>query len=154
MFVGLMVVCEAISHCLSERKDQLLALPRQLSSRQFEKLVSELRLHPQRKVGVCTLRNREAEIFARQFLRAFKEAGWEANFVLTDLPENEMDSGVLFLSFEGNTPPSRPDFSLLETAFAGANISYKMAYLRLMGVYTNGISTNDPVVLIGKRFEY
>ena len=71
---------------------------------------------------MSTFRNRESEIFAHQFLRAFQNAGWSVNFVVTDLPERELDSGVIFPSFEGNTPPSRPDFSTLGSGLrAGRN---------------------------------
>ena len=82
------------------------------------------------------------------------KGGWQAKMVVSDLRESELDSGVLFLSYEGNTPPSNPDFSAIEQAFLTADISHKNVRLPLQAAYTNGVTTSDPVILIGKRFEY
>lgn len=154
VFVGLMVVCEGVSHMLSERREQLLSRPRTLSTRQFSKLVTELQHLPRGRLGLCSPRTRESEIFAHQILDAFLKGGWQANMVVSDLRESELDSGVLFLSYDGNTPPSNPDFSAIEQAFLTADISHKNVRLPLQAAYTNGVTTSDPVILIGKRFEY
>ena len=154
VFVTLMVICETGSHMLSEKKAQLLGRPRTLSTRQFNKLVSELGRLPKGTLGVGSPRTREPQIFAKRFFDAFSRADWRVHMIVSDLPEGELDSGVLFLSYEGNTPPSSPDFSSIEQAFVAADIPYEKVRLPLRDVYTNGVTTSDPVILIGNRFQY
>lgn len=154
VFVALMVVCETAAHMLTERKERLLSQPRHLSPTQYAALVHELERSAKVTVGLCSPRSRESEIFGHQIFEAFTAAGWTAQTSLADVPEAELDSGILFLSYEGNSPPSMPDFSSVERAFRAADIPYKKVRLPLRNVYTNGITTSDPVILIGKRFEY
>jgi hypothetical protein len=116
--------------------------------------VSELSHGARGTIGICSPRARESEIFAQQFYDAFIKAGWDARKVVVDLNEAEIDSGVLLLTYYGNTPPSQPDFSGIERAFLVADVPYKPTHLALMRAYTNGVTTSDPVILVGKRFEY
>jgi len=154
VFVGLMVVCEAAAHWLVARKDDLSSAPRALSTRQSQALVSALRNEVPGTVGLCSPPVREHEVLLSQLERVFRGAGWRATRNIANIPDQDLESGILFLSYEGNSPPSNPDFSGLESAFRAARIEFRKVRLPLRGTYTNGITTSDPVILIGNRFDY
>jgi hypothetical protein len=154
VFVALMVVCESTAHWLGSRKDELTSGPWALSTRQKQQLHSALRSEVPARVGLCSTRAREHQVLLDQLARIFADAGWEAPSKFIGFPNESLESGILFLSYAGNTPESNPDFSGLERAFRAADIEFRRVRLPLQGAYTNGISTSDPVIVIGNRFDY
>ena len=154
LFVALMGVCEGIAHTLTGKKEALLSSPRRLSTRQQLALANALKASSKHVVGLCAPRVREAQHFAQSFNATFAEAGWSVKLTVVDAPEGELEAGVLFMSYEGNTPPSSPDFSALEKAFEEAQIPFKHVRMRLMDPFRDGVTTSDPVIMIGNRFPY
>ncbi len=154
VFVALMVVCEFASNRLSAQKDQLASRPRALSTRQREALLLALRNEVPAAVGLSSPPVREHEVLLNQLDQVFRDSGWKAQRNITNIPEQELESGILFLSYAGSTPESNPDFSGLERAFQAAHIEFKRVRLPWKEAYANGVRASDPVIVVGSRFDY
>jgi hypothetical protein len=110
IFVSLMVVCEMAVHWFDRRKDDLTSAPRFLSTRQKQELLSALRREIPIKVGLSSSNVREHQVLLSQMERIFADAGWQTSRNIVGGTDEGLESGVLFVSYAGNDPPSSPDF--------------------------------------------
>jgi hypothetical protein len=117
-------------------------------------IAKSLSSSPGRKVGICTFlpareedREKQAAL-ATDFAEAFTRGGW--NSILNSNVRMSINySGVLLVAYDGNNPPSNPDFGPIEAAFQIAGIPYRLMRLRDQSPYFGPVSTSDPVVYLG-----
>jgi hypothetical protein len=119
-----------------------------------DRLVKDLEPYSGRKVGIWTsMPEREdwrgiQEGFVMDLANCFEQAGWEC-ITLTDVQIRPQPVGIVLVAYDGNTPPSNPDFGPIVGALANAGIRFEHRRMPLQTGYTGGITTSDPVIYVG-----
>ena len=68
---------------------------------------------------------------------------------MSDVQIKPQPLGILLVAYDGNTPPSNPDFGPIVGAFEAAGMKFQQRRMPMFGGYTAGITTSDPVLYVG-----
>ena len=134
-------------------------LPPKIAGATRRRMIEVLRESSRRLVGIWTdmpdlddQRDSQSQ-FVLSLEDTFREAGWEV-VTLTQVGLRSRPRGLTLFTYEGNTPPSDPDFAPITAALDVAAIPYRRSRIRYGEVYgyTEGISTSDPVIYVGPLY--